>query len=618
MKQSLIRSLTTTAAFFGFLSWIQPALSQPIVVGIMEGYSLWQGQENTIGINSLNTDLRNLLVGENYYSRVFEWDDVQEATNYFNLFSSSTNYLIGYSRGGYQALRVANELASDNVTIQRLVQLDPVRCAGTANYAADNVLDCRLTNPFQPISSIFSSGPQVVPNNVVSATNYFQTGGGISGERSVTGATNVNVNTLLSDPAINHSTIDDDARLRRLILDDVASLTDNNVLMTGLGGPADFGTLAMTRNDDGSTNAIQLPFEVNLNGNKYTTIYINNNGNITFGGAYGEYTPSGFGGLPVEMIAPYWGDVDTSCANCGEVYLGVPTADAAVITWNNVGYYNSNPSKQNTFQLILRDRNDLTGSNTDVEFRYGNLQWTTGDASGGEDGLGGQPAFAGYTGGAVGAPQTLIGSGTSDILTLNQRSNINKPGRWYFPFRDGAAPGTTRDNPLLPDVREDGWFFQYTTTQVDEVIWSDPELVFGYDYSIENGINFRSFILPILGDNSYELWLGDASNPVYIADIIGGSEYFFSDLGFDLGVDFFRILGVDSELAIDPNDVTAFVTGLTFVQAGLVQWRQNPLSSDTNEHASVSEPEMPAWLPFLVGMFVLVRLKRTRTNSQTV
>ncbi|BAZ49731.1 hypothetical protein NIES4103_23430 [Nostoc sp. NIES-4103] len=615
MKQSLIRSLTTTAAFFGFLSWIQPALSQPIVVGIMEGYSVPPLSDNTEGINNLNTDLRNLLVGENYYSRVFEWDDVQEATNYFNLFNSSTNYLIGYSRGGYQALRVANELASNNVTIQRLVQLDPVRCGGTANYAADNVLGCFS---FGGINSVVSSGPQIVPNNVVSATNYFQTGGGITGERSVTRATNVNVNTLLSDPAINHSTIDDDARLRRLILDDVASLTDNNVLMTGLGGPADFGTLAMTRNDDGSTDAIQLPFEVNLNGNKYTTIYINNNGNITFGGAYGEYTPSGFGGLPVEMIAPYWGDVDTSCANCGEVYLGVPTADAAVITWNNVGYYNSNPSKQNTFQLILRDRNDLTGSNTDVEFRYGNLQWTTGDASGGEDGLGGQPAFAGYTGGAVGAPQTLIGSGTSDILTLNQRSNINKPGRWYFPFRDGAAPGTTRDNPLLPDVREDGWFFQYTTTQVDEVIWSDPELVFGYDYSIENGINFRSFILPILGDNSYELWLGDALNPVYIADIIGGSEYFFSDLGFDLGVDFFRILGVDSELAIDPNDVTAFVTGLTFMQAGLVQWRQNPLSADTNEHASVSEPEMPAWLPFLVGMFVLVRLKRTRTNSQTV
>lgn len=609
MKHSSIKSLATTAAFFGFLSWSSPAISEPLVVGIMEGYSLWQGQGNTIGINSLNSDLRNLLVGENYYSRVFEWDDVDEATNYFNLFDSSTNYLIGYSRGGYQALRVANELDQDNVSIERLIQLDPVRCGGTGIYAADNVLNCRLSNPFQPISSIFSSGPQIVPDNVVSATNYFQTGGGISGETNVIGANNISVNTLLGDPSINHSTIDDDARLRQIILNDVASRTDNNTLMTGLGGPADLGTLAMTRNDDGSTDAIQLPFEINLNGNNYSTIYINNNGNITFGGPYGEFTPSGFSGLPVEMIAPYWGDVDTRCSNCGEVYLGVPTSDVAVITWNNVGYYDSNPSKKNTFQLILRDRNDLTGSNTDVEFRYGNLEWTTGDASEGENGLGGQPAFAGYTGGAVGASQTLLGSGTSNVLTLNQRSNINKPGRWYFPFRDGAAPGTTRENPLLPDVQEDGWHFQYTTTQVEEIVWSDPEVVFGYDYSVENDINFRSFILPVLGDNSYELWLGDASNPVYIADIIGGSEYFFSDLGFDSGVDFFRIQDVDLDLGIDPNDVTAFVTGLTFMEAGQLQWVQSPLSIDTDQPTPVNEPKISAVLLFIVGT-ALARIKR--------
>lgn len=600
MKHPLIASLVTTSTLFGALACSGPALSLPLVVGIMEGYSEPPFFDTTQGINDLNSDLRNRLVGENYYSRVFEWDNVEEATNYFNLFDSSINYLIGYSRGGYQALRVANQLNQDNVSIQSLIQLDPVRCGGTGNYTADNVFGCLTTGGD-------SSGPQVVPTNVISATNYFQTGGGFSGERNVTGANNVNVNTLLGDASINHSTIDDDARLRQRILNDVASRTDNNVLMTGLGGPAGFGTLAMTRNDDGSTSAIQLPFEINLNGNNYSTIYINNNGNITFGGPFGEFTPSGFDNLPVEMIAPYWGDVDTRCANCGEVYLGVPTSDVAVVTWNNVGYFLSNSSKQNTFQLILRDRNDLTGSNTDVEFRYGNLEWTTGDASGGENGLGGQPAFAGYTGGASGASQTLIGSGTSNILTLNQRSNINKAGRWYFPFRDGAAPGTTRDNPLLPDVQEDGWHFQYTTTQVDEIVWSDPEIVVGYDFLTENGINFRSFILPELGDNSYELWLGNTSNPMYIADIIGGSEYFFSDLGFDLGVDFFRILGVDLDLAIDPNDVTAFVTGLTFMEVGEVAWVQRPLSEEINGPETVNEPKMPGVLLFIFGTFIFVR-----------
>lgn len=609
MKRPLAISLATTTALFGVLSCNGSAISAPLVVGLMEGYSLSQGQDNTIGINSLNTDLRNRLIGENYYSRVFDWDDVEEATNYFNLFPSSTNYLIGYSRGGYQSLRVANELNQDGISIHRLIQLDPVRCGGTAAYEADNVTGCFS---FGGLDSVVSSGPQIVPNNVVSATNYFQTGGGITGERNVTGANNVNVNTLLSDTSINHSTIDDNAPLRRLILNDISGRTDSNVLMNGLGGPSGYGTLAMTRNDDGSTNAIQLPFEINLNGNEYSTIYVNNNGNITFGGAYSTFTPSAFGNLPVEMIAPYWGDVDTTCSNCGEVYVGVPTSDVAVVTWNNVGYYDSNSSKQNTFQLILRDRNDLIGSNTDVEFRYGNLQWTTGDASDGENGLGGQPAYAGYTGGGAGAPQTLLGSGTSNVLTLNQRSNIGKAGRWHFSFRDGAAPGTTRDNPLLPDVQEDGWHFQYTTTQVDEVVWSDPALVFGYDYATENGINFRSFILPILGDNSYELWLGNASNPVYIADIIGGSEYFFSDLGFDSGTNFFRILDVDPDLGIDPNDVTAFVTGLTFVEAGQVQWVQRPLFVETDEPepTPVDEPEASVAMLVLMGTFALAKLKR--------
>ena len=98
---------------------------------------------------------------------------------------------------------------------------------------------------------------------------------------------------------------------------------------------------------------------------------------------------------------------------------------------------------------------------------------------------------------------------------------------------------------------------------------------------------------------------------MYIADIIGGSEYFFSDLGFDLGVDFFRILGVDLDLEIDPNDVTAFVTGLTFIEAGEVAWIQRPLSDeiDDPEPPPVNEPKMPGVLLFIMGAFIFLRLK---------
>ena len=602
---------------FSLVSWNKFAVAEPIVIGIMEGYSPLQypGWPGTEDINEFNTKLRDSLILENYYSRVFDWDDVQEVTNYFNLFNSSTNYLLGYSRGGYQALRVANELNQYGVNLDRLVLLDPVRCGGTGIYDADNVSGCISQLPTIPslsISDVVSSGPQIVPDNVVSATNYFQTGGGITGERNVIGATNINVNEFYNDDTITHSTIDNDRKLREDIISDISSFKDNNVLMTGIGGQEGFGTPVMTRNDDGSTSAIELPFEVNLNGNIYTEIFVNNNGNITFGGPYGRYTPTNFDNLDIDMIAPYWSDVDTRCENCGEVYLAIPTSDVAVITWNNVGYYYSNSSKQNTFQLVIRDRNDLEGSNTDVEFRYGNLEWTTGDASGGQDGLGGQSAIAGYTGGAEGVSQTLVGSGTSNVLTLNQSSNKGKDGRWYFPFREGASPGTTPLNPLLPNVQEAGWHFQFNTTQIDEIVWSDPEVVFGYDFMTLNSLNFRSFILPELGDNYYQLWLGDEISPLYIADIMGGTEYSFSDLNYGLGVDFFSIRGIDMDLKIDPDDVTAFVTGLTFMGTGQQEWIQRPLSEEMDTHP-VDEPHTV--LMVLIGIIGFIIINRKKVMS---
>ena len=240
--------------------------------------------------------------------------------------------------------------------------------------------------------------------------------------------------------------------------------------------------------------------------------------------------------------------------------------------------------------------------------RYGNLEWTTGDASGGTNGVGGQAAFAGFTGGANGAPQTLIGSGTAEVLTLNQRSNIGISGKWFFTFREGSAPGTEINNPLLPDVREDGWHFQYTTTEIEQIVWSDPEIVYGYDYEITDGSNFRSFILPILGDNLYSLWLGDPDDPYYLADIVGGTEYFFSDIGFDEGVGYFGIRGVERLLGIDPADVLAFVTGLSFTEPGNHAWVQRPLASDSNN--AVSEPSLPALLA--AGLVTLAFMRRRK------
>jgi hypothetical protein len=89
-------------------------------------------------------------------------------------------------------------------------------------------------------------------------------------------------------------------------------------LINGLGGAAGFGEGVLARNDDGSTAAIDIrsifgPSGLNFFGTNYTTLFVNNNGNITFGDDLSQYigAPIGGGGLTVPIIAAYWFDIDT-------------------------------------------------------------------------------------------------------------------------------------------------------------------------------------------------------------------------------------------------------------------------------------------------------------------
>jgi hypothetical protein len=92
--------------------------------------------------------------------------------------------------------------------------------------------------------------------------------------------------------------------------------TGGNALINGLGGPAGFGEGVLAPNDDDSTGPIDItsvfPDGMNFFGTTYTAFYINNNGNITFGGSISEYTPTGLT-TPQRypIIAPFWADVDT-------------------------------------------------------------------------------------------------------------------------------------------------------------------------------------------------------------------------------------------------------------------------------------------------------------------
>jgi len=383
-------------------------------------------------------------------------------------------------------------------------------------------------------------------------------------------------------------------------------------LISGLGGTAGYGDLAMTPNDDASSSQLNLPFTVNFFGNSFDTFYINNNGNITFNAPVSAYTPIPFPISSQPMIAPYWGDVDTSCITCGNVWVAAPNAATTVVTWDNVGFYSADPSLTNNFQLVLRDRSDTGAGNFDIEFRYDDLNWTTGDASGGSGGLGGTPAQAGFDAGNLTDFFTLPGSRTAAVLDLQNTSNVSMatPGLWSFAIRQGETPGSTPDNPLLPIITDEGFDFDFNIGP-NEQIFIDPIVAIGYDYEISSGPNFASVLLPTgIGDDLYNLRLWDGMGYNIDGGILtGGVEHFFAAGG----VDRFRILGIETGAGLDPNDPLAFVTGLTFTDAGRVQMSMNPIT-DGNGTAPIPEPGTV--LLFATGLLGL-GLERWRKISRS-
>jgi MYXO-CTERM domain-containing protein len=219
-------------------------------------------------------------------------------------------------------------------------------------------------------------------------------------------------------------------------------------LLTGLGGPAGFGDGNLPGNDDGSTGEIDIraafPSGLRFFGMTFTSVFVNNNGNITFGGSLGTYTPAAFPIASQRMIAPWWGDVDTRGGGVPErngVYWSI-TPGRFVATWHDVGYYSHHDDLQNDFQLILTAAGPGVGD-FDVELRYNRCEWTTGDASGGSGGFGGTPAQAGFDGGNLRDFVALPGSLTMDVLLLCVTSNVEIAGVWRFAIRDGevGCPG---------------------------------------------------------------------------------------------------------------------------------------------------------------------------------
>ncbi len=158
--------------------------------------------------------------------------------------------------------------------------------------------------------------------------------------------------------------------------------------------PPDSSYNSFYANDDASIGPFTLPFSFDLYGTLYNQVWINNNGNVTFTGSYYSYTATGFP-MSMPMVAAFWADVDTRPAGSAlTTYQINPTN--LIVSWNGVGYYSYQTDKLNTFQLIITNGLDpIIGIGNNVAFFYGDMQWTTGSASGGSGGFNGSPANVG-------------------------------------------------------------------------------------------------------------------------------------------------------------------------------------------------------------------------------
>jgi hypothetical protein len=132
---------------------------------------------------------------------------------------------------------------------------------------------------------------------------------------------------------------------------------------------------------------------------------------------------------------------------------------------------------------------------------------------------------------------------------------------------------STPDAPLMPILVENGFNFVFNVA--GQRVYVDPVVATGYDYIADAGQTFTSVILPAVGTQDFSLFLWNGTEWVFNFSLEAGNEHFFGGSG----VDRFRIAGISISAGLDPNNPSAFVTGLTFHNNGISSMHMIPLLS---------------------------------------
>ena len=163
--------------------------------------------------------------------------------------------------------------------------------------------------------------------------------------------------------------------------------------------------------------------------------------------------------------------------------------------------------------------------------------------------------------------------------------SVLSESRSFFDFV--PLPANAPPNVYLPTVIPGPVpVYQFHTAVVgNQQIFIDPQVAIGYDYAIGQGDpNFASVMLPTgIQTGPFGLYLFNGTDWIFDTTLTGGQAFSF-DAG---GVDRFRILGIDPSLGLDPNNSTAFITGLTFEGNGQFTGTMTPITTSVPEPATM-------------------------------
>lgn len=157
-----------------------------------------------------------------------------------------------------------------------------------------------------------------------------------------------------------------------------------------------------------------------------------------------------------------------------------------------------------------------------------------------------------------------------------------------------------------PDLTATEFSFHIGSVGTD-LIYLDPAVAIGYEYVAGAGDPaFRSVRLPDIGDGQFIIQSFDENTGQWVdlMAAVAGNEILFGPSGLRR----FRVMGIEADANLDPNDPTAFVTGVSFVTSGQFTGRMIAVV-----------PEPSTWALLLLGAGLIApRLDvRSRTTRRS-